>query len=136
MSDSVIQTFRAPAASNYATSVGLVVNLTAVATGQARATLLTGASDDTLSNAVLGVIVAADNANGGAVSVCTSGPCRAMAGAAITPGTDVFLMVDGNSKVIPATDGNMTVGRFLGKQVAASGDFIEIFVQPGNLENT
>lgn len=136
MSEPILMTFRAPAASNYATSVGLVVNLTAVATGEARCTLLTGASDDTLSNAVLGVIVAADNANGGAVTVCVGGPCKAMAGAAITPGTDVLLMVDGNSKVIPATDGNMTVGRFLGKQVAASGDFVDIFVQPGNLENT
>lgn len=136
MSESILQTFRAPAASNYATSVGLVVNLTAVATGDARCTLLTGTDDGTLSNLPLGVIVAADNANGGAVTVCTGGPCMAKAGAAITPGTDAFLMVDGSSRVIAATDGNCTVGRYLGKTVAAANDFVAVFVQPANLENT
>ncbi len=136
MSEAIIQTFRAPAASNYATSVGLVVNLTAVATGESRCTLLTGTDDGTLSNMPLGVIVWADNASGGAVGVCTFGPCKALAGAAITPGTDTYLMVDADSEVIAATDGNFYVGRNLSKRVVADNDWIDIFVQPGNLENT
>ena len=128
--------FKAPAASDYSGNVGLVVNLTAVASGEARATLLVATDDGTLSNMPLGVIVSAEKGNGGTLGVCVHGPCYAIAGAAITPGTDVPLMVDGAGRVIPATDGNMIVGRFVGKQVHAAGDLVHIFVQPGNLENT
>ena len=133
---STILPFKAPAASDYSGNVGLVVNLTAVASGEARATLLTATSDDDDANCPLGVIVSAEKGNGGTLGVCLLGPSYGYAGAAITPGTDVFLMVDGNSRLIPATDGNFYVGRYIGKQVAAAGDLIHIFLQPGNYEST
>lgn len=134
--DSIILPFKAPAASNYSTSVGKVVSLTAVASGEARCTLLTATSDDTLANLPLGVIVAADNANGGTVSVCVFGRCQALAAEALTPGTDTLLMTGVGSLVYKATDGNMVLGRLLHKQVAAANDWIEIFVNPDTYEAT
>lgn len=136
MSDNITATFAAPAASNYASSVGKVVNLTAVATGEARCTLLTGTDDGTASNLPLGIILASDNQNGGSTTVCTGGLCYGYAGEAITPGTNALLMAGASSLLYVATDGNFVVGRYMGKFVAAAGDLIPVYVQPGNFENT
>lgn len=136
MSDNITATFAAPTASNYASSVGKVVNLTAVATGEARCTLLTSRDDGTASDIPLGIILSSDNQNGGSTTVCVGGLCYGLAGEAITPGTDVQLMTGASSLLYVATDGNFIVGRYMGKFVAAAGDLIPVYVQPGNLENT
>jgi hypothetical protein len=112
------RTFLAPTASNYATQVGRAVGLTAVATGEARATLLAAATAPTL-----GIIVAAENTNGGAVTVAVQGIVPYLAGAAVTPGTDDYLMPDATGRLIPATEGNYACARSLDKQVLAAGDW-------------
>ena len=135
---SIVLPFKAPAASNYATSVGKVVNLTAVASGVGRCTLLTDTDDGTLSNLPLGVIVGADNENGGTVAVCVFGVCKMLAGGTITPGTDTLVMAGAGSVGFKATDGNFTIGRLLHKQVVAVGGVFGIFGNPGisSLETT
>lgn len=138
MSFSIVLPFKAPAASNYSSDVGKVVNLTAVASGEARCTLLTGTDDGTLSNLPLGVIVGADNENGGTVSVCVFGVCKMIAGETITPGTDTLIMAGAGSLGFKATDGNFTIGRLLHKQVVAVNELFDLFVNPGisSLETT
>ena len=136
---SIVLPFKAPAASNYALDVGKVVSLTAVASGEARCTLLTGTDDGTLGNLPLGVIVGADNENGGTVSVCVFGVCKMIAGEGpITPGTDTLIMAGAGSLGFKATDGNFTIGRLLHKQVVAINELFDIFVNPGigSLETT
>lgn len=125
MSHNFTRSYAAPAAVNNTASIGKGVELTAVATGQARATLLAAAT-----SLPLGIIVQAENMIGGETSVCVGGVCRALAGAAITPGTDNLLMCDATGRLIPATEGSYYVGRLMSKQVAAAGDWIEVYVQP------
>lgn len=129
MDSSFVATYAAPAASNYSAEVGKAVALTAVAAGagrtEARATLMAAATA-----CPLGIIVSGENYVGGVVSVCIGGPVYALAGAAITPGTNVWLSPDGTGRLIPSTEGDWAVGRFIGKQVQAAGDIIQVFVQP------
>ena len=136
MSDNITATFAAPAASNYSDKVGKVVNLTAVATGEARCTLLTGTDDGTESNLPLGIITASDNQNGGSTTVCVGGLCYGYAGGAITPGTNALVMTGASSLLYLATEGNFVVGRYMGKFVAVAGDLIPVYVEPKNYETT
>lgn len=130
---SVFVTCRAPAASNYSANVGLVVNLTGA--GQ-EATLATTTADTAAADLPYGIIVWAANEVGGAMTVCTHGPCKARAGDTITRGTHTLLMTAADSRLDPCTDGNFYVARYIGMNSAVDGDWIDVFVQPGNYENT
>lgn len=133
----IILPFKAPAASNYSSDVGKIVSLTAVASGEARCTLLTANDDGTLGDLPLGVIVSADNENGGTVAVCVFGVCKVIAGEAITPGTDTLLMAGAGSLAFKGADGKLILGRTLHKQVCAANDLIDVLVAPfSNFENT
>lgn len=122
--DAINLTFNAPAASNYGSSIGYVVQVT-------------GANEVTIATAnnvvPLGIIVAAENQNGGQVTVCVLGRCKARAGAAITVGTHDFCEADGDGEVIPVQAGGYYVGRFVGKATAADNDLVDFFVQPGQI---
>lgn len=122
----VIKTFKAPAASNYGSSPGYIVRLSA--TG-GEVTICTDASV-----LPLGVIVSAENELGGVVAVCVSGPCKARAGTTITAGTHMALGADGDGECVPGTAGSFVVGRFAGKASAADNDWIDIIVAPFELE--
>lgn len=137
MSDSIILPFKAPTASNYALDVGKWVSLTAVASGEARCTLVTATDDGTLANLPLGVIVYAENENGGTVSVCVFGVCKALVGEELTPGTDTLLMVGAGSLTFKCADGNFIAARLLHKQVAVINSMADVFVAPvSNYEAT
>lgn len=106
---------------------------------QGRVALATASSSNPI-----GICVGVDAAAGGAVTVALDGERTiAKAGATITMVTHTFLMVEATGgtaattgRLIPATDGNYHVARFIGQQTAAADDLIEVVVDCGYLETT
>lgn len=121
-----VLTFKSPAGSNYATSFGRIVRLSG--TGK-EVTICTDASV-----LPLGIIVSADDRNGGNVAVCIQGECRARAGNNIVAGTNQALQSNGSGECVPGVAGSFVVGRFMGAASAVSGDEINVVVAPFELE--
>lgn len=64
-------------------------------------------------------------ASGAAALYRFGGTTKVIAGGAINPGD--WVTTDGNGKAVATTtDGNITIGRFIGLAAAASGDIIEV----------
>ena len=120
-----IVTYRAPSGSNFAASVGLLVSRAAA--NLKEVALLT----DPLVEP-LGVVVDADDVNGGKVMVCIAGPCQVIAGDAISGATATTLMAGAASRafVFAATADRFQVGKAVMDRLSAvaAGDVIDIIV--------
>lgn len=121
----VIRTYNAPAATTYSASdIGKVV----YESGAGEATISTNPAISG-GKVPLGILVDTDGQAAGRLSVCVSGLCKALFGAAFTPGTSIpLLMANGSGKAIPATDGNYSFGRFAGKAAAADTHYHDVIV--------
>jgi len=126
---------RAPAAANYATKIGYVVEDHTVA-GEC---VLNGASAAGEDSRPLGVIVEAENRLGGLCTICVLGPAFAIFGGVVTKGTHSIVKSDADSKLVAAADADATwnVGYviFEGEETAsADTEMHRIFVNPQLIE--
>lgn len=129
-------TKHAAAGASLASDYGKVAVQTAVASGKSRCALASSAAHNSEANAPLGIIKSADAANGGPVTIVTSGPAVGKAGTTLTAGTHTALMANASGLLIPATDGNYVVAHFVGSVDAVANDLIDVDVQIYIKENS
>ena len=116
-----IETYNAPAATNYADEIGRIV----YESGLGEVTLTPDASFRPV-----GVITDAENRDAGKVSVCVAGRCKVRCGGVITPGTDLWLVSDASANAIAAGPGpgQHVVGIHLAKAATVADEWIDVLV--------
>ena len=118
---SITVTRQAPAGANYVANVGLCVY-------ESAANEITLNTDAT-TKIPYGIIVKAENAAAGSVTVCVAGACKGMMGAAVAvDGTEGLLAAAADSRLDPAVSGDWVIARFVGQVVAADGQLQDVVV--------
>jgi len=121
----IVNNYAAAATLNLSGSEGLVAYAPAGgAYGVRRATAAT--------QEPIGVIVSADNSSGGNVGIAELGQVKCYAGATFTPTTTRFVMASPSGRLIPFTglSTNYCVGKLVFNAAVASGDIIDVIVNP------